>query len=160
MSHPNEELIRRFYNAFQSGDYRLMQDCYHPQATFKDPVFMDLSAAEAKSMWKMLVSSARDLKIDYHDVKANDTHGSVQWDAWYSFSKTGRSVHNVIDATMQFREGMIWKHEDTFDLWRWSRQALGVSGVLLGWSPFVKNSIRSGARRSLNKFMAQELSQG
>jgi ketosteroid isomerase-like protein len=159
MKNPNEELIRRFYDAFQAGDYRTMQDCYHHQATFKDPVFMNLNAAETKAMWKMLITSARDLRIAHSDVKANDTEGTARWDAWYTFSKTGRKVHNVIDASMQFRDGKIWHHEDRFDLWRWSRQAIGGAGMLFGWSALVTNPIRETARRSLNKFMAQELSQ-
>jgi ketosteroid isomerase-like protein len=155
MKHPNAILIERFYTAFQTGDYRTMQDCYHAEATFRDPVFRDLSANEAKAMWQMLVTSARDLTIGFRDMTADETQGSVHWEAWYTFSRTGRKVHNTIDAHFKFREGKIWRHEDDFDLWRWSRQALGASGWLLGWSPVVKNKVRSTARRSLEKFIAQ-----
>src|SRR5690349_328539 len=129
MSHPNEKLIESFYEAFRSGDYRSMQNCYHPEATFRDPVFTSLNSAEVKAMWQMLLTAARDLKISYSNVKATDDSGSAHWEAWYTFSRTGRKVHNVIDATMQFRDGKIWHHNDHFDFWRWSRQALGGSGI-------------------------------
>jgi ketosteroid isomerase-like protein len=158
MMHPNEALIGRFYNAFGSSDYRTMQACYHPEATFRDPVFQTLSAAEAKAMWQMLLTAARDLKIAHRDVKANDNDGSARWEAWYTFSKTGRKVHNVINASFTFRDGKIWHHDDQFDLWRWSRQALGVSGVLLGWSPLVVNKVRGTARRGLERFMRENIS--
>ena len=37
---------------------------------------------------------------------------------------------------------MIVEQTDTFDLWRWSRQALGLKGWLLGGTSFVQNKIR------------------
>ncbi|HEX8059406.1 MAG TPA: nuclear transport factor 2 family protein, partial [Cyclobacteriaceae bacterium] len=83
----------------------------------------------------------------------NDQSGSALWEAWYSFSRTGRQVHNIIDAKFEFRDGLIYKHHDHFAFWRWSRQALGTSGTLLGWSPVVRNKVRETARRSLDKFM-------
>lgn len=153
--HPNRQLIERFYNAFQARDYRVMQDCYHPNASFSDPVFQQLSSAEAKAMWQMLVTSAKDLKVIHHHATADDSAGSVKWEAWYTFSRTGRKVHNVITAAMEFRDGRIYRHRDAFDFWKWSRQALGTSGLLLGWSPVVKNKVRSTARRGLEKFMRE-----
>jgi ketosteroid isomerase-like protein len=153
--HPNRALIDRFYTAFENGNYRAMQDCYHPQASFNDPVFVNLTSAEAKAMWQMLVTSAIDLKITHNDAVASDSKGSVRWEALYTFSRTGRKVHNVITAEMEFRDGMIFRHNDSFDFWRWSRQALGTSGVFLAWTPLVKNKVRSTARRALEKFMKE-----
>jgi ketosteroid isomerase-like protein len=153
--HANQELIERFYKAFQRGDYRVMQDCYHPGGTFSDPVFQRLSSAEARAMWQMLVVAAKDLKISYHDAVADGSSGSVRWEAWYTFSKTGRKVHNVISASLEFRDGRIFRHDDSFDFWKWSRQALGMSGLLLGWSPLVQNKVRAQARKGLEKFMKE-----
>ena len=45
---------------------------------------------------------------------------------------TGRPVHNIIDAQFTFRDGLIVTHIDTFNLWRWSRMALGPKAVALG----------------------------
>jgi ketosteroid isomerase-like protein len=154
MNDPNFQLIERFYTAFQKGDFVTMQECYHPKATFRDPVFVELSAAEVKAMWQMLLTSARDLTVAFRNVTANANDGSVHWEAWYTFSRTGRRVHNKIDAQMQFRDGKIVRHVDTFSFWRWSQQALGASGYLLGWTPIVKDKVRGTARRSLEKFMA------
>ncbi|MEI9920346.1 MAG: nuclear transport factor 2 family protein [Bacteroidota bacterium] len=149
----NEKLITKFYSAFQQKDFLVMQTCYHPEATFNDPVFRNLNSKEVKSMWQMLLTSSKDLRIEFSDIHSNDQSGSAHWEAWYSFSRTGRQVHNIIDATFEFRDGLIYRHHDHFNFWKWSRQALGTSGTLLGWSPVVKNKVRDTARRSLDKFM-------
>lgn len=101
----------------------------------------------------MLVTSGKDLKINFSKVKANDRTGSCHWEAHYTFSRTGRKVHNIIDAQFEFKEGKIYAHLDKFNLWRWSSMALGVGGVLLGWSPLIKNRVRSMATHNLVKFM-------
>jgi hypothetical protein len=149
----NAELIRKFYTAFQQKDFLTMQSCYHHAATFTDPVFQDLDSREVKAMWQMLLTSSKDLRITFGKIKAHGDTGSCHWEAWYSFSRTGRQVHNIIDATMEFKDGLIYRHKDRFDLWRWSRQALGTSGLLLGWTPIVGNKVRATARKSLNRFL-------
>lgn len=151
----NAELIRKFYSAFQKKDFLTMQSCYHADATFSDPVFKNLNSKEVKAMWQMLLTSSKDLRVEFNTIKADDTTGSAHWDAWYSFSRTGRRVHNIIVAKFEFRDGLIYRHKDQFNFWRWSRQALGLSGTLLGWSPVVSNKVRGTARRSLDKFMSQ-----
>ncbi|HYF70356.1 MAG TPA: nuclear transport factor 2 family protein [Ohtaekwangia sp.] len=152
------ELIDQFYTAFQQKDYRGMQKLYHVDAVFRDPVFQRLTSEEVKAMWEMLLTQARDLDVSYQSVTANDHRGNCHWKAKYKFSKTGRPVHNIIEASFQFKDGLIYRHHDAFDLWRWSRQALGLSGLLLGWSPLVQNKIRRTARTSLDKFMAKNKS--
>jgi ketosteroid isomerase-like protein len=151
--HPNEKLIHDFYTAFQQRQYLPMQQSYHPEAKFHDPVFQDLSSEEVRAMWQMLLTSAKDLTVTFSTVQADDHRGSCQWEAWYTFSRTGRKVHNIVQAQFSFRDGKIIQHRDSFDLWRWSRQALGLSGILLGWSPLVKNKIRRMAQAGLKKFM-------
>ncbi len=47
----------------------------------------------------------------------------------------------------------LLNNTDEFDLYKWSRQALGFPGILLGWSGFMKNKIRSNARKQLDKCM-------
>ena len=148
------ELIDRFYTAFQQGDYASMQACYHPQATFHDPVFQTLDSRQVKAMWQMLLTSARDLRITFSDVSAQGGTGSCQWHAHYTFSRTGRSVHNIVRSEFTFRDGLIFTQKDHFNFWRWSRQALGSSGLLLGWSPLVKNKVSKTAQQNLAKFLA------
>ncbi len=153
--HPNEQLIETFYKCFQKRDAEGMAACYHQDVSFSDPVFPDLKGDQARSMWKMLCARGKDLEIQFSAVKANDSTGSAHWEAWYTFSGTGRKVHNVIDAEFEFRDGKIIRHKDQFGFWRWTRMALGPAGVLLGWTPIVQNGVRKKANQGLVDFMAK-----
>jgi ketosteroid isomerase-like protein len=149
----NAELIDRFYGAFARRDHETMAACYAPDARFSDPVFQDLRGDEVRAMWRMLCERGRDLELSHSRVQAEGDRGSAHWEANYTFSGTGRRVHNEIDAAFRFRDGLIAEHSDEFDLWRWTRQALGPVGVLLGWAPPLQNKVRGQARQSLDEFM-------
>lgn len=151
----HRELIVKFYTAFQQRNWKSMTECYHPDITFYDPAFRNLTGDEARAMWHMLCLNAKDFELSFSDVKVNGNNGSCLWLASYSFSKTGRRVNNRIQAVFTFKDGLIFDHHDEFDLWRWSRMALGVPGILLGWTPFLKNKIHQNARKSLEKFMKE-----
>lgn len=149
----NEQLIRQFYESFARHDADGMTACYHDEIEFSDPAFGLLKGADAKNMWKMLVERGKgDIKIEYKNVSADDAKGSADWTADYLFSKTGRKVFNEIHAEFEFKDGKIFRHNDTFDIRKWSKQALGISGLLLGWSSFLQNKIRQNARESLREY--------
>ena len=150
----NEELIRRFYTAFQQLDYKTMQDCYSEDPVFNDAVFGVLEGEAVGAMWEMLCRNARDFSLEFSNIKLlDDEYATCNWTANYTFSKTGRKVTNRIKAHMRIQDGKITEHTDQFDIWKWSRQALGISGTLLGWSGFMKSKIRRNARKNLRKFM-------
>ncbi|MEM9193632.1 MAG: nuclear transport factor 2 family protein, partial [Myxococcota bacterium] len=94
-----------------------------------------------------------DLRVEYSGIEADDQGGKAHWEAWYTFGATGRKVHNIIDATFAFREGKISRHQDTFGFYRWSRQALGAPGILLGWTPVIRNKVQSTAAKQLHRFL-------
>ena len=149
----NEQLVVDFYSSFARRDAEGMVACYHPNVVFTDPVFQQLNAAQAGSMWRMLVGRSTDITVVFSNVKADATTGSAHWDATYTFSRTGRKVTNRIDAAFVFQDAKIIKHTDSFDFWKWSRQALGTSGLLLGWSPMLQSRVRAYARASLDAAM-------
>ncbi len=154
--HPNAKLIETFYSSFQKLDHAGMIACYHENIQFSDPVFQDLRGEQAGAMWHMLCSRAKDFELTFSNVTANDTTGSAHWEPIYLFSATGRRVHNVIDAEFEFQDGKIIRHRDTFDLWRWSRMALGPMGQILGWTPLVQNKVRKQAAYGLKKFLESQ----
>jgi ketosteroid isomerase-like protein len=151
--HPHAQTIERFYAAFAARDPEGMVALYHPDVTFSDPVFVGLRGDRARSMWRMLAERAKDLRIDYRGIEADGSAVRAHWEAWYTFSATGRQVHNVIDATFAFEGGRIKDHHDRFDLWRWAGMALGTKGKLLGWTPLVHRAIRKNAARGLDEWM-------
>jgi len=151
---PNEALIERFYGAFGERDGETMASLYAPDAKFHDPVFEDLSGADAGDMWRMLTGRATDLRIELLEHDADDQQGSAHWRAHYTFAQTGRHVVNDIHASFRFRDGKIAEHVDDFSFYRWSRQALGPPGMLLGWTPIVRSKVRRQAREGLEEFKA------
>jgi ketosteroid isomerase-like protein len=152
--HPNAVLIDRFYKAFALRDWAAMARCYHPQVHFSDEVF-DLRGGDAAMMWRMLCTTGRDLRLVHRDVAADDRAGRAHWTADYTFSATGRRVHNEIDAAFTFQDGLIVRHVDRFDFWKWSRQALGTPGLLLGWSGLLRGKVGAQAAKSLAAFAAR-----
>ena len=154
----NQSLIENFYTAFQQRDHAGMIACYHPEIHFSDPVFTDLHGSQAKAMWHMLCERGKDLAVVFSDVvataSADEGNGRAHWEATYTFS-TGRKVHNIIDAAFTFQDGLIIRHQDSFDLWRWTRMALGPMGLFLGWTPLVHKRVRETAVTSLNAFIAK-----
>lgn len=149
------EVITKFYKAFQQRDWKTMQSCYHADLKFSDPVFPDLNYHEVKAMWHMLCENAKNFSLDFSEVNVNGNPGTCRWDAHYTFSRSGRHVHNVIHAHFDFKDGLIIRHHDVFNFWRWSGMALGYTGLLLGWSPFLKRKVRETARKSLLKFIGE-----
>jgi ketosteroid isomerase-like protein len=154
--HPNAKLIETFYTAFQRKDAETMATCYAPDVHFSDPVFPLLKASEAGDMWRMLLSRSKDLVLTFDGVIADDQVGRAHWVATYTFTQTGRKVVNDIHATFTFRDGKIVKHVDRFDLWKWARQALGMKGMMLGWSPLVSKAVRKQAGKSLEVFRSRK----
>ena len=148
----NAEVLTRFYEAFARKDPQAMAACYAADVHFGDPVFPDLKGAQVGRMWRMLAGGGKDLQLTFRDVQADATTGSAHWEATYTFSKTGRRVHNVIEASFRFRNGLIMEHRDRFSFYRWARQALGPTGVLLGWTPLVKARVRKEAAARLAAF--------
>lgn len=155
--HPNAQLIERLYTSFRNKDCAAMAECYLPDATFRDPIF-DLKGHEVADMWAMFCERGRDLVLEFRDIRADDTTGRAHWEPRYTFSVTGRPVHNLIESSFTFRDGRIAAQVDSFSLWRWSRMALGPKAVALGWAPFVKKAIRSEARRGFDGWRTQRRS--
>ena len=156
MSQANKKIIEQFYTAFQNGEVEKMVACYHSDIIFEDPAFGVLKGAEAGNMWRMLMERGKgNIDISYSNVKADEKSGSAHWEAKYPFSKTGRKVHNKIDASFGFKDGKIIQHTDKFDLWKWSSMALGLPGTFLGWTPFMQNKIKQQSRGLLKKYMGK-----
>jgi ketosteroid isomerase-like protein len=146
------DVVERLYAAFDRRDGEAMAALYAPDGHFRDPVFGDLTGAEAGAMWRMLTRTARDLKVEL--AEHDDT--SAHWIATYTFSATGRPVVNDVRARIVVKDGLIVDHVDEFSFWKWSRQALGTKGLVLGWTPFLRSKVGGTAKAGLDKFIAKE----
>jgi SnoaL-like domain len=149
--------ISRLYAAFAKLDAAAMQACYASDARFDDEAFSLQGREQIGGMWRMLCEAVQakgmaQWKLDVSDI----TERSAHWEPTYLFSATGRVVHNIIDAEFEFDSaGLITRHTDRFDFWRWARQALGAPGLLLGWTPFLRAKVRAQAAANLRRFLAK-----
>lgn len=149
----NEQCITTFYTAFQNKDFKTMQQFYADNASFSDAVFKNLDAVQVRAMWQMLITGAKDLNVEFNNVIGDEKEGSADWVATYTFSKTGKKVVNRIHAHFTFEQGKIVDHTDTFNFPVWAKQALGLSGFLLGRTRYLKNKVQTMAKKNLNSFM-------
>jgi ketosteroid isomerase-like protein len=161
--HPNEKTISRFYTAFEALDADTMASCYAEDAIFDDPGFSLRGKPEISGMWHMLCTAAKgngreNWRLEFRELRANDDYGRAIWEAHYQFSATKRQVHNIIGSDFTFTpEGLIATQRDHFDFWRWSRQALGLGGVMLGWTPFFQKQMRKQTRAALDRYLDKHL---
>ena len=153
--HRNERTVRDLYAALGQKDGDAMAALYAADATFEDPAFGELRGPEVGGMWRMLTARATDLAVRLDYVRADDNSASARWVAEYTFTATGRRVRNVGQANFSLRDGVIHGHVDSFPFWRWSRQALGGPGWLLGWTPLLRSKVRRNARAQLQRFMQE-----
>jgi ketosteroid isomerase-like protein len=156
MATPNTTLIERFYSAFQQLDAESMSTCYAPDIRFEDPAFGPLHGREVADMWRMLLSRASDFSLQVDNIKTLGQTATATAIARYSYSATGRFVVNEIQTRFAIRDGLIAEQTDSFDLWRWSRQALGLPGWLLGWTPQMREQIQTKARRALKEYQKKQ----
>ncbi len=153
----NEQIIQRFYSAFQKLDYQTMNDCYSDDIVFSDPVFLLLKEEQVKAMWEMLCKNAKDFSLTFSNIQAVDEeYYTCNWTATYTFSKTGRRVVNHIKAFMRLKDGKIIEHSDAFRLSTWIAQALGWKGRWFGWMGWMKRKVQIEARKKLVDFMKSQ----
>lgn len=146
-------LISAFYDALGRADFAAMERCYHPEASFGDPIFQEVEGRDrVMRMWRLQLGVRDGLKSEYRDVTADERSGSARWTARYIFTSTGREVTNEIDALFRFEDDLIVRHHDEFDFRRWSKMALGrPHGLLFGWTPLWRKTIRDRATRQLDE---------
>lgn len=154
----NEEVIQRFYTAFSKLDHEGMNACYSEDIVFSDPVFSVLHGDQVRSMWEMLCTQAKDFSLRFWDIELlDDEYATCKWTATYTFSKTGRKVVNNAKAYMKLKDGKIIEHSDGFRLSTWIGQALGLKGVLFGWTSWMKKAVQNNARKSLLHYMEKQV---
>lgn len=149
----DQALLERFYAAFAERDHKGMSACYHPSVSFRDPIFK-LQGGQVSAMWHMLCEAGKEMRIEASGIQAADGRGRARWVATYPFSATGRKVVNAVDSRFTFRDGLILDERDDFSFWRWSAQALGATGLFLGWMPRLLQTVQEKANANLQKFMA------
>lgn len=171
-NHLTSQTLHRFFTALAERDSQGMLNCYAHGVRFEDPVFNLNGESEIMGMWALLfghVGLARERKnksqrdrptvwaVEFHTVKTLNNHGSVRWEATFRYAPTGRVVHNGVYSQFRFDEdGLILSQRDNFDFWRWARQAYGIVGMMIGWTPMMWDHAREQAEVSLQEVLTEQ----
>lgn len=150
----SEQTIHQLYTALTDGEISKIDSCYATTVKFHDPIFGVLNNDEVPAMWKMLIErSNRNLKIQYNIITINEYTATVEWKANYTFGKKKRNIENQIRSHFHFKEGLIIKQNDDFNIWNWCKQAFGGYGFFLGWTGYMQHKIQVKALSSLKKYI-------
>jgi SnoaL-like domain len=147
--HANAVLLQQLFNGLNHHDHHKMAACYHLDATFQDIAFDLRGRKQIHAMWHMICDG--DIRATFDVVDADDHSGQVKLVDDYTFSSTGRAVHNIIDSHFRFRSGLIVEHHDHCDPRAWASMALGgISGFFAGRLQFLRSR---KAKEMLEKFI-------
>jgi hypothetical protein len=150
MTNANAAVLERLFNGLNRHDHETMARCYHSEAIFKDIAFELRGQKQIHAMWHMICE--RDIRVTFELINVDGDIGRAKVVDDYTFSSTGRRVHNVIESRFCFQNGVIIKHDDVCDARVWAAMALGdVSGFLAGRCRFLR-SVK--ARAKLRAFIA------
>jgi ketosteroid isomerase-like protein len=122
--HPNATVPHRLFTALNNDDHATMAVCYHPEATFHDIAFHLQRRPRIHGMWHMICERSN-VKATFEIVRADDREGCVNLVDDYTFSDTGKPVHNVIESRFRFKDNLIVEHTDFCDPRAWATMALG-----------------------------------
>ncbi|WP_423818965.1 nuclear transport factor 2 family protein [Salinimicrobium sp. TIG7-5_MAKvit] len=149
-----KSLLWIFTGPSKTGIQKAMNACHHKDIVFYDPAFGHIKGDRVRDMWYMLLEkNSGNLKVSFSDIQANDHNASAKWSASYYFGPQKRKVTNNGIGTFYIQNGKILQHTDHFDLWHWSRQALGFKGFLLGWTKTMKLKVQQESSKMLSRYL-------
>lgn len=132
-----------------------MLDYYHKNVVYDDVGFGKQKGENAKAVWQFLIENVdKNAVITFSNIQTFATTGQVNWSTTYYFGK--RKIKNNITATFRFQDDKIIYHKDDYSLWKWSQQAFGILGYLIGWSPVFHWLIRWQMQQNLRTFIENE----
>jgi predicted SnoaL-like aldol condensation-catalyzing enzyme len=151
MTHANTILLDRLFTSLDGHDHAAMAGCYGTAAKFSDIAFCLEGRKQIHAMWHMICEG--DIRAKFHIVDADNHSAQVNVTDDYTFSSTGRKVHNVIQSRFRFQDGVIIEHQDSCDARAWAAMALGGAS---GWFAGRFHLLRSKkAHEKLDAFVAR-----
>jgi hypothetical protein len=144
--HPNEEVIKKFYESFKVWNFHTMKSCYAPEAEFEDVAFKLKGADNVDVMWEMLCTRKDKIEVRVSNIHADEKTGTADWEADYLYpdgnEEPDRSkqkpIANKIKATFEFSDGKIIKHHDSCEVAKLAEMLFpGLLGVIVSRIPFL-----------------------
>ncbi len=111
MAHPNEELVRRGFDAFNSGDVNMLRELFHQDAVWhapgRNPVAGDHQGVEAILGFfaRTMERTGGTFRVELHDVVANDEHAVAIYVS--RGQREGRTLDNKNVLVSHIRNGRL-----------------------------------------------------
>lgn len=109
--HPNAELIRRGYTAFQTGDMDTLRTLFAPDIVWTWPGHNRFSGehrgtdAVLSAFAQQFQETNGTLRVEVHDVVANDEHGVAL--ATFSGERNGKQASDRYAHVFHIKEGRV-----------------------------------------------------
>lgn len=66
----NNKFLEKFYSSFSIRDFEKMNECYHKDILFRDPIFGTLKGERVLKMWEMLLNRrTNNTKISFTNIQ-------------------------------------------------------------------------------------------
>jgi uncharacterized protein len=111
MAHPNEELVRRGFDAFNTGDVNMLRELFHQDAVWhapgRNPVAGDHQGVDAILGFfaRTMEVTGGTFRVELHDVVANDEHAVAIYVS--RGQREGRTLDNNTVLVSHIRNGRL-----------------------------------------------------
>lgn len=115
------DVVTRFYNAFEVGDFNTLEKLYAPDVHWQDTIFSYTGRENVMGVWRFEIYLSKGGKISYKIVSTEGNTVVVSWSDDYSFF--GEPVSHAITATLVVENGQIVRHTEDYSWDEWAKQA-------------------------------------
>lgn len=129
------ERIERIFNQLRADNTEILNDFYHPDVHFLDPIGEIRGLEEMKAYYRGMYKNVNEIRFDFpdHTVQA-DTHFAT-WIMTYSVDQLngGRDivVSGVSDIRFDPETNLVIYHRDYFDMGEMVYEHISVIGRLI-----------------------------
>lgn len=124
------DVVRRFYDAFEKGDFATLESLYAPNVHWQDTIFNYDGRENVMGVWRFEVDPKKGGKITYKILSSEGDKVVVSWSDDYSFF--GNPVNHAITATLTVKDGQIVDHREDYSWDEWAKQAFAFKNLDLG----------------------------
>jgi ketosteroid isomerase-like protein len=111
MGHPNEDLIRRGYDAFTRGDMDTLRELYHPDIVWHAPGRSQLAGDHQGVdtvfgfFGRTMELTGGNFRVEVHDIVANDEHAVGLHTAYAE--REGKALQDNNTLVFHVRDGKV-----------------------------------------------------
>jgi ketosteroid isomerase-like protein len=142
----NWTLVEQHYKAIQAKDADAILAVYAADCRIDHPLIGRMSKDEFSKAVQAFIRQTPDYELEFQISHAGAQRVDAEWALTHVFHLTGRTIRLAGATTYFLSANRITRHIDQFDRRAWSRQAMGMTGLVLsfvpGWRSFVERELR------------------